>query len=177
MRTTAEISRRKELREITATAKEQLFQSPEYKLGFQKKIQNIWIDSIILREILNRYTNLYDNRNIDAPWAANTLFMFTPHAFDPRKTATDFIARFYDEIKDILCNPKRKTEAATLSRQKLGPVCAGLSAFIAQSLAITQPIAIAVATYLLIVLLEASRGAFCKMSKRKIQEALSVPRG
>jgi hypothetical protein len=97
---------------------------------------------------------------------------FTGRNIYPKETAKGFVELFYDEIKDIICNPKRQTEAGKLSRYKLGPTCAGLSAFITQQFGLNEPIAIGVGAYLLIVLLESTRGAFCKMVKPEVRDRL-----
>jgi hypothetical protein len=97
---------------------------------------------------------------------------FTGRKLHPKETAKGSVELFYDEIKDIICNPKRQTEAGKLSRYKLGPTCAGLSAFITQQFGLNEPIAIGVGAYLLIVLLESTRGAFCKMVKQEVRDRL-----
>ena len=76
--------------------------------------------------------------------------------------------QFFSEIRDIICNPKRQTAAARISRRGFGPMCAGLAVFIMGKFGLSEPIATVVAIYLLIVLLEATKGAFCKMTVEKV---------
>jgi hypothetical protein len=119
-------------------------------LAWQERIDEIWFDSLIFHYVLGHYTK----QGASSREKLAILRNLTDHGFDPRKTALDFVRRFFAEIRDIICNPKRRTKAARLSRGSLGPTCAGLAAFIMQKFGLSEPIATAVATYLLIVVLE-----------------------
>jgi hypothetical protein len=89
------------------------------------------------------------------------------------------IEEFLHEIREIICNKKRRTEAALLTNKKISPIAASLSALVLNHFAVTEPVAIGVATYIFIVVFEASRGAFCSTTDKdmlaRLREADNRP--
>jgi hypothetical protein len=91
----------------------------------------------------------------------------TPHGvgFKVPRALRLFIERYFAEVHEIICNNKRKTEAARAAHRNLSPVAAGLATFVAQKLGVPDPIAFGVGTFIILMCLEASRGAFCSITK------------
>lgn len=131
---------------------------------WQEEIADVRFDEGVLSATLSRFVKNPDDPSLLAP---------TFHGFDPRCIARDFLRHYYAELVDIICNEKRDSEAAGTFKNKLAPACAGLAAFIAARFGLSEPLAISVATYLLVVLSEATKGAFCKMARERVEEKLA----
>jgi hypothetical protein len=160
---------REDLRALAQEALREFKDSEKLSRIWYQKKDGVRFDPFIVTILLESAVQQYSSSSIDQK---EFVFHFYPtaHGFSPKATAKEFVESFYDEIKDIICNPKRQTEAGKLSRYKLGPTCAGLSAFIMHQFGLNEPIAIGIGAYLLIVLLESTKGAFCKMGKQEVRD-------
>jgi hypothetical protein len=155
---------RYDLEQLANEARKLLKDSPRAAPGFtwQESINGIYFDGMVIDHVLSYYGG----------GGHEHIFSRTLHGFDPRCIALDFVKNFFAEVSDIICNPKRRSDAAKLSRRSLSPTCAGLAVFVMGKFGLSEPIAIAVATYLLIVFFEATKGAFCKMTMGQVESAL-----
>lgn len=128
---------------------------------------------ILACAIASRYYDADDYRFYFAD-DAGLYRLFNAYAFGPHsyRLACKFIEQFLAEIRQIICDKKRHTEAARLTNQKLSPLAASLSTLVLGHFGVAEPIAIGVATYILIVVMEASRGAFCKTTDADVLAAL-----
>jgi hypothetical protein len=110
---------------------------------------------------------------------SDMLSVLTAYSFSSRGMAYDsvgprrarpskaklFVYNFFAEIQDIICNSRRRSEAGKLARGKIAPVASALSAYLATRLKIDEPLAVGAATYILVIIGEAARDAFCKMTR------------
>lgn len=83
-----------------------------------------------------------------------------------RDAAVDFLRKFAADVHDIVCNPTRVSEASKLTRKGVAPGMASLASLVMLKLGYPEPLAIGFATYLFMVISEASRTAFCSDYKK-----------
>jgi hypothetical protein len=73
-----------------------------------------------------------------------------------------FLKDFYFEVREIICNPRKQSDAAKMSRKGMIPGSSALATLVMVKLGYPEPLAVGFATYLFIVIAESSRAAFCK---------------
>jgi hypothetical protein len=113
--------------------------------------------------IIENYPKSIDNDEVIELFLSDDVFGVSGY-----RLAREFIEQFLGEIREIICNKKRRTEASTLTNRKLSPLAASLSALVLGHFGVGEPVAIGIATYILIVVMEASKGAFCKTTDVEI---------
>lgn len=101
------------------------------------------------------------------PESDDRLRIETIHGGNPYAWVAGLVEAFFEEIRNIICENnelKRVTKTAEFSAKG---VATALAAWLGQRLGFSEPFAIAGAAVVLLVLADATRGAFCKMTKRQ----------
>jgi hypothetical protein len=90
-----------------------------------------------------------------------------------RDVVYEFIAKFLKELRDIICSKRgdRIAKGADLSAKGTATL---LAAWIADSLGMQSPIALALGTMIVWVFGSALHGAFCNMSDAAVKKALGI---
>lgn len=85
-----------------------------------------------------------------------------------------FLSYFYQELNNIICDKEQfesVTDAADIS---VKGIVTAIAAWIVKAFGIVQPLAIGIATAVLLVLFKATKGAFCKMSQEEVEQSLDT---
>jgi hypothetical protein len=93
-------------------------------------------------------------------------------------TVNRFVILFLSEIRQIICTDKKAGRIAKTSKVSAGSVVSGLTAWITSKFGVTDPIALGVATAVLLSIVYATKGAFCKMTDDEVKKEVNkrVPR-
>jgi hypothetical protein len=94
-----------------------------------------------------------------------------PSAFGKaKKWGIGFIAEFLQELRNILCGPKKSHGKLS---DKFQAALAFLAAALSKKLGIDNPTALGMALLVLLSLARASKKAFCKMTDKEVLAALA----
>jgi hypothetical protein len=113
----------------------------------------------------------------DSEWRDEDKMYFLYHSMRPpsalekaRRWGIGFIAEFLQELRNILCGPKKSHRKLS---DKFQAALAFLTAALSKKLGIDNPTALGMALLVLLSLPRASKKAFCKMTDQEVLEALA----
>jgi hypothetical protein len=100
------------------------------------------------------------------------LFFHTIHGFSPRDWVARFFREFGSELRRILCDKKSLSSLAKTAGYSAKAASTALAAWLMQVVGHPEPIAVGAAAVLMLILTEATHGAFCKMTDKEVDAAL-----
>jgi hypothetical protein len=81
-----------------------------------------------------------------------------------------FLMLFFEEIRSLVCKGKKKSEPGIAA----AGIVAGIAAWVAKHFGIDHVTAQAIGASLMIALVTATRGAFCKMTAEQAKDAIDA---
>jgi hypothetical protein len=93
-------------------------------------------------------------------------------------TFNRFVLLFLHEIREIICDKKKAQRVSKGSDVTAGSVVTGLAAWISTKFGLADPVSVGVATAVLLSVIYATKGAFCKMTNEEVKDAMNkrIPR-
>lgn len=93
-------------------------------------------------------------------------------------TFNRFVILFLAEIRTIICDQKKASAISKSANVSVGSVVTGLTAWLTTKFGLSDPVAVGIATAVLLSVVYATRGAFCKMTDSEVKAAMDkrVPR-
>jgi hypothetical protein len=89
------------------------------------------------------------------------------HGGDPHGWVYYLVAEFFEQLRNIICERNELERASKAAGFSAKAAATGLAAWLGQTLGFSEPFAIAGAVVIILVLADATRGTFCKMTKRQ----------
>ena len=86
----------------------------------------------------------------------------------------NFLKYFFKEVYEIICIEQQAKEISQASDISMKGIATSLAAWMVSALGFTGPLAIGLATAVLLILAKATKGAFCQMSHEQIQTSLKL---
>jgi hypothetical protein len=84
------------------------------------------------------------------------------------KVLLDFVLRFYEQIRDLICKGRKVPGATTHT------VIVALAVWLSQHAGINQPAVTALATAIMMAVATATKGAFCEMTAEAAKQAIAA---
>src|ERR1700722_728156 len=91
------------------------------------------------------------------------------HGGDPQSWVYVFFREFCTEIRTIICDKRASTAVGKSTGFSAKAATTALAAWMTQHFGCSEPFAIGGAAVVLLVLMEATRGAFCKMTDSAVE--------
>jgi hypothetical protein len=79
----------------------------------------------------------------------------------------ELVGAFFDEIRNIICEKNELERVAKTAEFSAKGTALALATWLGQNLGFSAPFALAGAAVIILILADATRGAFCKMTKRQ----------
>jgi hypothetical protein len=151
-----------------------------------KNIEHVQNNYLVHRQVnLLRFEDSEGTAQLTTSELAGFLSLLRPRTFDsalgttkpsanvPLTSATAriilrFAARFFDEIRDQICKGKKRSLDATTNA-----VLVALAGWLANRVGMNPPLTTAFASGMLIAILTATKGAFCKMTEEEAKSMLA----
>ncbi len=84
-----------------------------------------------------------------------------------------FTIHFCKEIRECICNDDKQEKIYKNSDVSISASITALSVWVTKELGLEEPIAVGLVTSVLIIVATATKGAFCKMTEKEVEEALN----
>lgn len=94
--------------------------------------------------------------------------MYLVHGGQTRAWVINLIRAFFDEVHQIVCKKNKSARISKAANFSGKGAATGLAVWLGHTLGFSEPFAIAGATVVILVIAEASRGAFCTMTKKEL---------
>ena len=138
--------------------------------GFQQFYKGD-VDTITIQQTLKEALRLAKEGK-----SAEDLFDFySPHGGSPLVWVNGFFREFSAELKRIICDKKALGSIAKTAGYSAKAASTALAAWLMQVFGHPEPVAIGAAAVLLLILTEATKGAFCKMTDKEVEAVLEEP--
>lgn len=139
-------------------------------IAFQEQIKSVFFDEMVYGEVVETYLGFVGSKARGN--FIDRLPHYTQHGGVPLSIVKDFLTYYFAELRRLICGDKKTKGAEKEAEAKRKSLIVGLSAWITAHFGVTEPVAIGVSAYLAIILFEATRGAFCAMSKKEIEKRI-----
>jgi hypothetical protein len=145
-------------------------------VAFQQTRDGIFLDQMVYGEVVHRYKSFLDGEPSPEDDFLDTLPPYTAHGGTPLELAQEFLKRYFEQIRKLICDDKKRKTLEKGSGVTRSSIPIAVSTWIMSHFGVTEPVALGLAAYISIVVFEASRGAFCEMTKEQIDETISRKR-
>ncbi len=117
---------------------------------------------------LMRFLSLNRKRTLDSADAGKQVTEENPHASRASQTVLRIVVVYFDELRKLICKGKK----GSLGAATQGAI-AGIAAWLIGVLGVDQHAATGVAVAILITLLSATKGAFCRLTEEQAKALLT----